>query len=256
MNSDLQSQLNTIIQRPYSVDIGGFLQRGWQIFTQNPGGFIGYFVLSAIINFALANIPIVGGIASLFVSGALAAGFFFVCFKISRQQSSEFGDFFKGFQNTYYLPIFVANLLIGLILLLFMAVFIVGASLAIVSFIAKVDSTAAITALPIPESWTQFLLLVGTVLLIPAIYLGTAYSFAIPLIADKLVPPWLAMETSRKLISKQWFPFFGFTFVLGLINFAAILITCGLGMLLTGPLTVCAIAAAYESIVGVGATDR
>jgi hypothetical protein len=64
------------------------------------------------------------------------------------------------------------------------------------------------------------------------------------------------METSRKLISKQWFPFFGFTIVLGLINFAAILLTCGLGLLLTGPLTVCAVAAAYENIVGVGVTDR
>jgi hypothetical protein len=256
MNSDLQSQLNTIIQRPYSVDIGGFLQRGWQIFTQNPGGFIGYFVLSSIINFALPNIPIVGGIASIFVSSALAAGFFFVCFKISRQQLSEFGDFFKGFQNSYYLPILVANLLMGLILLLLMIVFIAGSGLALVSFIAKVDSTAALTPLPIPESWTQILLLIGTVLLIPAIYLGTAYSFAVPLIVDKLIPPWLAMETSRKLLTKQWFPFFGFTIVLGLINFAAVLLTCGLGLLLTGPLTVCAIAAAYESIVGVGATDR
>lgn len=53
-------------------------------------------------------------------------------------------------------------------------------------------------------------LTIGFVLLvIPGIYLLISYSFAYPLLVDKELGPWEAMETSRKIVTKQWFKFFG-----------------------------------------------
>lgn len=248
--------LDAIVNKNYSVDIGGFLNRGWAIFSQNVGGFIGFFVLTIVISAVLGNIPAIGPIANGVVSGVLAAGYFIVAFKLSRGQSTEFGDFFKGFQNNYFLPIFLANLVIGIFTGVLSLAFVASVGVAFYRPFREFMLTnsqdpelANLPDLPIPETLTGPLLILGIILLLPAIYLGISYTFAVPLIIDRRIDFWAAMETSRKLITKKWLNFFGFSIVLGLINLGGAVL-CGLGLLLTVPLTICAIAAAYENIVG------
>ena len=60
---------------------------------------------------------------------------------------------------------------------------------------------------------------------------------------------WQALETSRKIISKNWFAFFGFSFALFAINLLGML-AFGVGLLVTIPVTACAAAIAYKEIVG------
>lgn len=86
-------------------------------------------------------------------------------------------------------------------------------------------------------------------LILPGIYLGIAYIFTIPLIVEKKMSFWTAMEASRKIITKNWFSMFGFILVLGLINIGGIL-SLIVGLLFTAPLTGCAMIAAYEDIIG------
>ncbi|MBD2002060.1 MULTISPECIES: hypothetical protein [Cyanophyceae] len=86
-------------------------------------------------------------------------------------------------------------------------------------------------------------------LIIPSIYLAVAYIFALPLVLEKKMSFWDGMELSRKLISKQWFSFLGFALVLVLLNLAGVLLL-GVGLLVTIPISTCAIAAAYADIVG------
>lgn len=50
-------------------------------------------------------------------------------------------------------------------------------------------------------------------LVLPGIYLMIAYLLALPLVADKDLGPWEALETSRKAITHRWFTFFGLWFV-------------------------------------------
>lgn len=97
---------------------------------------------------------------------------------------------------------------------------------------------------------TIFIILGFFLLIIPAIYLSVAYSFAIPLIVDRKLDFWQAMEVSRKVVTKKWFSMFLFLILLALINIAGLL---GLiiGIIFTGPLVVCAFAAAYEGIFGI-----
>lgn len=100
----------------------------------------------------------------------------------------------------------------------------------------------------------SFMTLLGALgmilLIIPGIYLLVSYFFTILLILDRKMNFWQAMETSRKIVTKRWFSVFGFIIVLLLINLGGMLLL-GIGMLVTGPLSACAMVAAYDDIIGV-----
>jgi hypothetical protein len=50
-------------------------------------------------------------------------------------------------------------------------------------------------------------------LLLPGIYLWVAWIFSVPLVADKRLEFWSAMELSRKVVSRVWFPVLGLILV-------------------------------------------
>ena len=91
-------------------------------------------------------------------------------------------------------------------------------------------------------------------LVIPGIYLAVGYIFTTFLIIDYRMDFWQAMEISRKIITKNWFAFFGFVFALFAINFLGV-IALGVGLLVSIPVTACAAAIAYKEIVGLYSTE-
>jgi len=95
---------------------------------------------------------------------------------------------------------------------------------------------------------SSVLIAVGfAVCILPGIYLSVAWQFALPLIIDKKIEFWPAMELSRKVISKHWWSFLGFAIVMVLVNFAGVL-ACFVGVFVTAPLTMIALTYAYEDI--------
>jgi len=72
-------------------------------------------------------------------------------------------------------------------------------------------------------------------LIIPGIYLSVAYVFTLPLIADKGLGVWEAMEYSRKTVTKHWFKVSGLMFLLGLILGVGVL-ALGVGVIWALPL--------------------
>ena len=80
---------------------------------------------------------------------------------------------------------------------------------------------------------------------LPGIYLAVAWQFAIPLTLDKGMGFWDAMEVSRKVISKQWWSFFGLAIVCVLLNLAGTLALL-VGVFITGPWTLLAWMHLYE----------
>jgi hypothetical protein len=248
MNNPSQNDLNAIIQRGYSVEIGGFINRGWEIFQTDIASFVLFCLITGIINIALGVIGLfpfiglIGSIISLIIGGPLYAGYFIAAFKIGKNQSTSFEDFFKGFQNSYFLQVFLASLIVGVLTFLCLIP-------AIIIFVLS-------SVLSNGNEPNVILLAVGGLCaligLVGALYLGVSYTFAIPLVVGRSMDFWSAMETSRKLISQQWFSFFCFMLVLGVINIVGSL-PCFIGLLFTIPLTACAIAAAYESIIGLSA---
>jgi hypothetical protein len=259
MNNPGQNDLNVIIQRGYSVDIGGFINRGWAIFQTDIASFVLFCLITGIINIALTVIgalpfiSFIGPITSLIIGGPLYAGYFIAAFKIGKNQSTSFEDFFKGFQNSYFLQIFLASLMVGVLtffcLIPAIIIFVLSSVLPLFSVLPNDNFPGGNEPNVILLAMAGLCALIG---LVGALYLGVSYTFAIPLVVGKSMDFWSAMETSRKLISQQWFSFFCFMLVLGVINIVGSL-PCFIGLLFTIPLTACAIAAAYESIIGLSA---
>ena len=91
---------------------------------------------------------------------------------------------------------------------------------------------------------------IGLVLLIlPGIYLAVGYAFVIPLIIDRGMPVWEAMELSRTTVHKHWFQTFGLLLAAGLLLIGSAMLF-GVGLIVTLPLCTAAIMFAYEDLFG------
>ncbi|PWW82696.1 MULTISPECIES: hypothetical protein [Prosthecochloris] len=86
-------------------------------------------------------------------------------------------------------------------------------------------------------------------LLLPGIYLAVSYMFVSMLIVDYRMEFWQAMETSRQIVTKNWFSLFVFFLLLFVVNLLGVL-ALGIGLLVTIPLSICSVCVAYRDIVG------
>jgi len=97
----------------------------------------------------------------------------------------------------------------------------------------------------------MLLVYIGMILLIiPGLYLSVAYMLAIPLVVERGLSPWQALEASRKAITQHWFKVFGLFLLLGLIMTLS-MIPLGIGLIWTIPLFVVAMGVLYRTIFGV-----
>ena len=88
-------------------------------------------------------------------------------------------------------------------------------------------------------------------LIAPGVYLFVAWFLALPLVIDKRLEFWPAMELSRKTITRHWWRFLGLLIVLGLVNLGGLLL-CGVGIFVTLPTAFAALMYAYEDIFNPG----
>ncbi len=88
-----------------------------------------------------------------------------------------------------------------------------------------------------------------TLLIIPGIIVSALYMFAIPLIMDKKMDFWQAMEYSRKLVSQNLFELSIFMLVLYILLFIGALLLL-VGFFVALPIVLAAIAYAYVDLIG------
>lgn len=212
------SSIESIVSREYNFNLGQYLGRGFEIFKAFALPFVGFTLLVIVISATLSFIlpPPLG-------SGEDGGGGNLVSNILSPILMA--GYYIVAFQIARNRPASFSDFFKGFNRNRFLPIFL----LSLVS---------------------GLLTLLGVVLLIiPGLYLAVSYVFGLPLLLDKGIDFWPALETSRKLITKKWFSFFIFMIVLVIINFAGILLV-GLGLLVTIPWSICSIVAAYEDIVG------
>ena len=95
----------------------------------------------------------------------------------------------------------------------------------------------------------QFILVsIGFLLLIlPGIYLSVGYAMAIPLIVDKNMSPWQALEASRKAVHKVWWKVAALYLVMCLI-FLVAAIPLGIGLIWAWPMLMVAAGVVYHRL--------
>ncbi|HSG89468.1 MAG TPA: hypothetical protein VLA56_09665 [Pseudomonadales bacterium] len=90
-----------------------------------------------------------------------------------------------------------------------------GAPIGFAQLLAHYDRTPQLVLMNIASSVG---ILIGLVLFVlPGIYIGVAWMLAMPLIVDRGLGVFEALELSRKLVTKHWFSVFAFVIISGLI---------------------------------------
>lgn len=208
----MSSFSSDLLNRNYEVRIGDYFSRGWEIFKTYAWGFVLFTLIFGAIGIAFGAIGSGDGDVSI---GSLI-------FNIISPVLGA-GFYIVSFQIARNRPKNFSDFFNGFkkFLPLFLTSLVSG-----------------------------ILIALGLVaLILPGIYLAVSYMFAPLFVIDKNMEFWSAMETSRKLITKRWWSFFGLAIALGILVLAGFILL-GVGALVTIPLATCVLAAAYEDIVG------
>ncbi|MBC8326820.1 MAG: DUF975 family protein [Verrucomicrobia subdivision 3 bacterium] len=241
-----------VFTRDHSVWSAGCFERGWDVFSKYMGGSIGVFVLFMVIIVAIilfSIIPFIGiffSLASMIFQPVLLGGLMYFFIKAQRGQNPDVGDLFSGFSRNFA-GLFLVNFIQGLIILATMIPGLVMMGIAIGAPLLEAIRTKSV---PDIGGASVLLIIAGVfVMILPALYLGICWAFALPLAVDRRIDFWQAMQTSRKVVNKHWFQLFFFFMIVGIIAELGIL-ACGVGLLFTAPLAFCINMAAYEHLFG------
>ncbi len=235
-----------ILARGYTVEFGRWIGDGWAFFKANLGLAMGacwiVFGLSLVAS-VIGVIPCLGDLVRLaftvVVQPVLIGGLWLVLLQCRRGQPVTAANVFDGFKL-----FFAQGILVNLIMMLIILAAILPGGIGIGIGVAVLKSSASMKALG------ALLIAAGTlVALIPVIYFSVCYAFALPLVADRRMQFWAAMETSRRVINRHWFAFFVFSLAVGLLVLLGAL-ACGVGLIFTIPLGFCISVIAYEAIFG------
>jgi predicted Ser/Thr protein kinase len=211
-----------ILARDYTFSIRSCIRRGWKLLKGEFWPLVGITALFlALLDFAGVfggasiqrsheqSILQLGSAVAILVWGPLMGGLMFYFLKKIRLQPATVETAFCGFGSG---PRFLQLFLAGFV-------------------------TWALT-------WLGLVLLI-----VPGVYLLVAWMFTLPLVLDKGLDFWSAMEVSRKVITKHWFKFLGFGMVMLLLTFAGLLCLI-VGVFVVSPLILAAQMYAYEDIFG------
>jgi hypothetical protein len=226
--------LASIQARGYDLDLGSCISRGWALFVGNILGSIGVtlILVLCLVGLGVASlIPCIGSLLQLVLQGPIATGFICYFLKLLRENQAGVGDAFAGFSYGW-LHLVLYSLVSAIILVLFMV-------------------PAAAVAFAIEKRYMSesIPLMVGLVVMgaIPIIILSVSWFFASPLIIDRGLDFWNAMEISRKVVWMHWWQILLLMIVLTVLTVIGILPIC-VGLLITIPVASATLAYAYEDI--------
>lgn len=121
-----------------------------------------------------------------------------------------------------------------------------------INFSMLFDGISRATPLMIAMVLQTIIISIGFMLLIiPGIYLVIGYSLTYPLIMEKGLGPWEAMEASRKAVHHSWFQIFGLGFLMMLICMVSS-IPLGIGLIWSVPMAIITLGIVYRIVFGVG----
>jgi hypothetical protein len=237
---DAQQLESRVLSTDNVVDATGYIRRSYELYKPNFGPlFIATLVVLAIIG-ASGSIP--GG---FLLTGIMHAGLYWFFLKWIRGSKAELGDVFAGFQRQPG-QLILAGLVMGIVP--FIVIFIVGLPFWI-PFIAGIIGAASTGNDPgnlvANLSWLGCLGMgIGCLV---AFSLYVLWMFAYPLIIDKGLKFWPAMELSRKVVMKSFFGYLWLNILCALVAMVGLL-ACIVGVIFVAPICAGAIAYAYEDV--------
>lgn len=227
-----------LLAREYRIDIDECLTRAWALFKANPGLIIGTTLVIGLVWVAVYGVgallgmvvPLADMAVQMVFTGPIVGGFMWFFLRQARGEPAVLGDAFEGFRSR-----FVQLMLSSLVQNLLNLACMVPAGLVLVLF----GLTAGFGGQPALQQAGAGLVALFIVCAVMAaagiVYLNTLWTFSLPLVVDKRMDFWPAMQLSRRMVSKRWWMTLLFWIVAGVI-FVLGMLACGVGLLVTAPL--------------------
>jgi hypothetical protein len=217
------------------------IRRGAQLVFADPLTAVGVTLVGAVTLAVCGFLPCVGTIAQIIVTGPVFAGWQLYWIRRLRGVPATVWDVFESFSSPLlsqlvleYIVVMAASLVLMLPLLgLVFAT--MAAAVAAQDFAMLVMTTG----------WTVVFLIAVT----GSIYLTVSWMFALPLILDKGLPFWPAMQLSRRVAHRFLLPLVGMLLLCWLIMVAGLLALC-VGILISAPIVIASMTCAYEDLFG------
>lgn len=228
----------------------GWIVEGWQLFAKAPGIWIFIILIYIAISLVLSFIPLIGSLAHALLSPVLVGGMLYGAAAQARGDPLEIAHLRQGFRDQDRMgPLVMLGaislggyLLIGLVVLVFMG----GGAL----MGAALDSSGALVP---PEALGGLLVGTGLVALLIVAVIGFLIAMALfygtPLVMLAGQNAWPAVQDSIVACWTNVLPLLVFGLIYLVLAVVAT-IPLGLGFLVLGPVTVCAVYASYRDVFG------
>jgi uncharacterized membrane protein len=199
---------------------------------------VGVTLLIMLVQFAVGMVPLLGAISGLFLNGVFYGGLYYYYLGTMRGQPRQLGDAFAGFSKAF-VPLMLASLLVSVLTVVVMMPFFGPLFFAL--------GKAAINGAGSPPEFSAVTFVAMGLGMIVVIYLSISWIFTFPLVIDKGLGPWTAMEVSRRVVSAQWFRMF-FLMILGCIVMMLGVLALIVGVFFAIPIAIGAMLFAYEDL--------
>ncbi|WP_163832434.1 DUF975 family protein [Spartinivicinus ruber] len=214
----------------YQITIGGILKESWDLVS---GAKLQFFLFGLIYIAIMFLVTFINKLTGLDGQAAMEAGDLTTGFMLS------FGSGFIMMPIT--MPLYAGVIYMGIRRA-------AGLNLNVSDGLSCYKQVIPITIFSLLNA---IIIYIGFILLIiPGIYLTIAYMLGMPLVVDRKMGAWQALETSRKAITKHWFTIFG-TFIVLLLIIMVSVIPLGIGLIWTLPFAAIAIGVMYKSVFGI-----
>jgi hypothetical protein len=250
----MTQKLQNSIENGYTVEIGNYFSRGYDIMKQNMGGYIGFALLSFMITFVANLIPFLNILAGIVITPCLFFGFHLVSYRISaKREIPPFNEFFNGFNH--FSKIVVITLLVFVITLaLFIPLILVFGIGTFWSVITASGMNSAETMRNAFAGLGGTMIILFLITMLAYLYLAVSLMFSSLIAVFHNVEAVDAMKLSWKVINKNWLMWIVMMIGLGIMLFVGALF-CLVGLLFALPLYYCIVYAAFEDVCGVPEID-
>lgn len=229
------------LSRGYDFEIGGLMSEAWKLVSGTKGIIIGGLVVMYVALWALMSLLSMLGMAGF--AGVLGIGMLG-------------GGAGSGFT--------LLALLFGFLVFTLLSTAIAYPFMAGISMVGirraagqpvRFNELFSHFGRTVPVIVTALLMTLLTTIgyllfVIPGIYLAFCYVLAIPLVVERGLSPWQALEASRKAITQHWFKVFGLFLAVSVVMMLSA-IPLGIGLIWTFPFAVLTLGVLYRIIFGV-----
>jgi len=222
----MSSGISNLVNRNYALNVSRCLDRGWEISQRYLGGFISFLLLFFLISVLAGLPPLLAEVEVLMPYGIV-------------QLTSLY--------SLLIAPVLYAGMsIVALQIVRRRRVYFGDFFSGFYQYLPVLLVTQIV----------NFLVIFGlSFLLIPGLIFGVLYQLSLPLVLDRGLNFWQAMETSRKIIMRNFSDFLVLYLVTAFLNLMGLLVL-GMGLLITIPWSAGTQIAAYELTIGLNATSR